>query len=433
VTLLDDLKNFHLARHELAPRPSPLPSRKKNPHIEQVRKVLVTPPRPADTLEIILRPRVQVAEDAPAEPARIAFPELAAAGPAPALQTHSPLQQSLLYRAGRVWERPVRNPVPAFLGREARRAKIVVVTDVNSGDGKTALVARLGAMLAEQGDQVLMLDLDHRGALTDSCFAPEMRQKLRSHGRTVVRWLEAAGRRGRPLLECMSAVSHNLWAVASDDSLGVWEARERAAWLVQKDLYDVRFRLRGELHGTDICQRFDWILIDCPRRLSTAAINAFACGDYLMLAGSDKTSQAQVSQLLGWLARLNVLTGACRGLSMLGVVSVDDELGVSSKPSAAPSVAAPSVAATSIAAPATPAIDWARAAASARQDRWVDGVYYFGNSVPRVVAPKVAQEAVAAGPAWRPGAVAKGGISPRTSLATEVRQRIAARGKRRKR
>src|SRR5205807_9652191 len=100
--------------------------------------------------------------------------------------------QSLLYRAGRVWERPVENPVPAFLGRQARRAKIIAITDVNSGDGKTALVSQLGTMLAEQGDQVLMLDLDYRGALTDACFAPEARQQLRAHGRTVVRWLESA-------------------------------------------------------------------------------------------------------------------------------------------------------------------------------------------------------------------------------------------------
>jgi cellulose biosynthesis protein BcsQ len=327
----------------------------------------------------------------------------------------------------------VANAVPAFLERRVRRAKIIAVTDVNSGDGKTALVSQLGAMLAAQGDQVLMLDMDYRGALTESCFAPDVRQRLRANGRTVVRWLESAGRRGRPLLECMARVSDNLWAVAYDESLGVWEARERAAWLVQREPYDVRFRLRGELHGTDICQRFDWILIDCSRRLSTAAINAFTSSDYLLLAGPPQTaeaqasSQAQVGQLLGWLARLNVLTGACRGLSMLGVVGVGEgPNGIQSTDIALPA---------SISGAAALAGDRLGAASPSRGDRWADGVYYFGNSVPRVAVKEFApREAVAAGPRSRVGATTRA-VQARgahlTGLAREMKQRIAARGKRR--
>ncbi len=448
VTLLDDLKTFHLARHELAPRQSTLPSRKTKPQIEQVRKIAITPLKPADTTEVTLRPRPR-AEAAPANVvaanavAAIAKPAAAAlSGTAAPIMASATVAQSLLYRAGRVWERPVANPVPAFLERRTRRAKIIAITDVNSGDGKTALVSQLGAMLAAQGDQVLMLDLDYRGALTDACFAPEARQQLRATGRTVVRWLESAGRRGRPLLECMARVSNNLWAVASDESLGVWEARERAAWLVERDPYDVRFRLRGELHGTDICQRFDWILIDCSRRLSTAAINAFTSSDYLLLAGQTQasqvqaSSQAQVGQLLGWLARLNVLTGACRGLSMLGVVSVNEE---------PTGIATTGIAPTGI---ALPAVDRSTAASPRRDQRWTDGVYYFGNSVPRVAVVKdsIAKEAVAAGVRSRAAAMPMRGIAgnSRTAgsshavagshiagLAREMKERIAARGKRR--
>jgi cellulose biosynthesis protein BcsQ len=442
VTLLDDLKTLFLARHELAPRQSTLPARKAKPQVEQVRKIAITPLRPATTrrqpeatTEVILRPRVK--EQVPQHQVSLERPTVAvlkphaitaaaAIKPAPIKPATAAAAQSLLYRAGRVWERAVQNPVPAFLARAARRAKIIAITDVNSGDGKTALVSQLGATLAAQGEQVLMLDMDYRGSLTDTCFSAETRKQLRATGRTVVRWLESAGRRGRPLLECMARVSNNLWAVASDESLGVWEARERAAWLVQKDPYDVRFRLRGELHGTDICQRFDWIIIDCSRRLSAAAINALTVSDYLMLAGaSQASSQAQVSQLLGWLARLNVLTGACRGLSMLGVVNMSE---TGEKP-------------TGIAAAAVdaPEVDWTRAVSPAREaspsPRWSEGVYYFGHSVPRVA---VSKEAVAAGsrsPAVRParGALVNSRVAaaPMAALTREIKDRIAARGKRR--
>jgi hypothetical protein len=255
----------------------------------------------------------------------------------------------------------------------------------------------------------------------------------------------------------MARVGNNLWAVASDESLGVWEARARAGWLVRRDPYDVRFRLRGELHGTDICQRFDWILIDCSRRMSTAAINAFTASDYLMLAGQPQAaSQAQVGQLLGWLARLNVMTGACRGLSMLGVVSVGEEAGAtpaSATPASALSPARISLPAE-IAAPATvPA-----AASPGRGQRWADGVYYFGNAVPRVAVSReaLAKEAVAAGARPRKGVLpAKAvafngrtgagmhggrpvaglahvaGLTNAAGLARELKERIAARGKRR--
>jgi cellulose biosynthesis protein BcsQ len=443
VTLLDDLKTFHLARHELAPQQSTLPARKTKPQVEQVRKIAITPLppttlrpttatpaspqpttsfRPDGTTEVTLRPRprVDVAAVQPAGPTAKPKPIAAATKPA----TVAAAAQSLLYRAGRVWERPVQTPVPGFLARQARRAKIIAVTDVNSGDGKSALVSQLGGMLAQQGDQVLMLDMDYRGTLTDACFDGEARQQLRATGRTVVRWLESAGRRGRPLLECMARVSNNLWAVAADESLGVWEARERAAWLVNREPYDVRFRLRGELHGTDICQRFDWILIDCSRRLSTAAINALTASDYLMLAGAPKSqasSQAQVTQLLGWLARLNVLTGACRGLSMLGVVNMqEDPTGIAALPTEIPE------------------IEWTRTAALGREaskqqsERWSDGVYYFGNSAPRIA---VAKEAVAAGArsAVRGLKPARGiTVNARLAgLAREMKDQIAARGKRR--
>src|SRR5439155_17231192 len=168
--------------------------------------------------------------------------------------------------------------------------------------------------------------------------------------------------------------------------------------------------------------RFDWILIDCPRRLSTAAINAFTSSDYLMLAGAklaglgQEASQPQVSQLLGWLARLNVLTGACRGLSMLGVVSADEEAsGIAAMPVADRLPAGPR-----------------------RDERWSDGVYYFGHSAPRVAIHKeVALQKESA-----PREAVAAGIRPRTSprvapsdvriagLAREIKERIAARGKR---
>jgi hypothetical protein len=326
----------------------------------------------------------------------------------------------LLDAGCRVWERPIKVPVPAFIPRSQRRATVITVTDLGGGADKSTLAAQLGLKLAQQGDRVLLVDLDYRGSLSALCFKPENRAELRKAGRTTLRWLDR-----RPgelpdnaLAECISKlVAPGLFAVPGDERLGVWEARERARSIVQPAKDDIRFRLRGALHNPEISRRFDWILLDCPGRISTASINGLAASDYVLLSGdAGQTVQPLVRHFMAWLARLNVLTGVCRGLSLLGMVNIDNatEIEESVRHSRAQAPAQVSLSRRTLTADAS------------RRDEggWRDGVYYFANSMPRMSkacnAAGRRTDAVRTAKAWHQRFV---------GLAQELRQRVTARGK----
>ena len=346
--------------------------------------------------------------------------------------------------AGRVWERPIQQAVPAFIARGGRRSTIITLSDLSGGTGAASVTAQLGAKLAEAGDQVLVLDLDYHGALTDVCLSVPVRSRLRSSGRTIVKWLESTPIRPGEWMDCLGCPKcPGLFAVAADRSLGVWEAREKAAWLVQPGVMDVRFRLRRMLHLPEISSRFDWVLINAPSRLSTAAINAFTSSDYLVFsntmaqagAADPAASRDRIGQLLSWLARLNVATGACRNLSLLGVVDTES-------PAATDGIATDGIATMlqgvgrSEVAPDEPEelpLPFSR-------ERWSDGVYHFSPTVP--LGPQSATPASLAINAnskertQQHAAPQAAAGSPRSSsrfaaLAHELKQAVAARGRRR--
>ncbi len=277
--------------------------------------------------------------------------------------------RSELETDGRVWVRPILQPVPAFVPRTGRRATIIAVSDFGGGERKATMVAELGAKLVEQGDRVLIVDVDYRGTLSEICLPAKVRSRLSADGNTVLQWFQPyPARHGGIPTDCIVPVNkHGLYAVTADQSLGVWEARERAAWLVRPDGGDVRFRLRGMLHSPEISRRFDWILVNCPSRMSTAGINAFTSSDYLMFSPAPKhVSQPRIGLLLAWLARLNVSTGICRGLSVLGAVQEEQ----------APD---PIKARLQLGGTSSNTIHSSNVRSGSR---WNDGVYYFANTIP---------------------------------------------------
>ena len=71
--------------------------------------------------------------------------------------------------------------------------------------------------------------------------------------------------------------------VAADEELGDVEMATSHRWQAKITDDDVRYRLRAILHSAEIAERFDFILLDCPPRLTTACINALAASDYAMI------------------------------------------------------------------------------------------------------------------------------------------------------
>jgi cellulose biosynthesis protein BcsQ len=67
-----------------------------------------------------------------------------------------------------------------------------------------------------------------------------------------------------------------------DSSLEDAEMRLMAEWMFRTEASDIRLFLREALHDVNLQARgFDYVLIDCPPRLSTACVNALAACDLL--------------------------------------------------------------------------------------------------------------------------------------------------------
>ena len=107
--------------------------------------------------------------------------------------------------------------------------------------------------------------------------------------------------------------------VAADEELGNLETAVAHRWQAKVATDDVRYRLRAILHEAEIADRFDFILLDCPPRLTLGCINALAASDYAMIPVlPNAMATAAVPRLLRWLKHLR--RAALPELSVIGVV-----------------------------------------------------------------------------------------------------------------
>jgi cellulose biosynthesis protein BcsQ len=117
------------------------------------------------------------------------------------------------------------------------------------------------------------------------------------------------------------------------DELAEAEQRAQARWLVQSLTTragengqnghgaepgpDARFLFRQAFHASPLLDRYDYVLFDCPPRLTTTAVNALACSDFLLIpALLDQLSVDALPRTLAHLDRLAHLSQA----RLLGVV-----------------------------------------------------------------------------------------------------------------
>ena len=57
-----------------------------------------------------------------------------------------------------------------------------------------------------------------------------------------------------------------------------------AEWIIKREsMRDIRLFLREGLHGTGIESHFDYVLLDCPPRITASTINALAASDFVLV------------------------------------------------------------------------------------------------------------------------------------------------------
>jgi len=244
------------------------------------------------------------------------------------LQSHL---NSLKDQDGRIWQRPIAAPESVFRPMSERGFPIISVLNLKGGVGKTTITAHLAGSLAQKGKRALMLDLDYQRSLSMMMVPSEQRKALHVERRCLQHFLAGAQHGPSQLLACThqvsgmkscSIVTNSEGRAAWDwaDSLEETEARLMAEWMVQPSAADIRLFLREALHAPEFTRRFDYVLCDCPPRLTTASINALAASDYVLIpVVLDALSARALPELLRFLSRMreNLLPH----LSILGVVA----------------------------------------------------------------------------------------------------------------
>jgi cellulose biosynthesis protein BcsQ len=165
-------------------------------------------------------------------------------------------------------------------------SKVLVVANAKGGVGKTTTAANLGARLADVLPMpVLLVDLDFQGTLSSMATGQggdwlppngmdSLASKLISGDLTAADIVAAAKpATGNPRLKIITAFY----------DLAQAENRVMIEWLLGDRKIDVRFRLAKLLHSNLVRQNFSLVIIDCPPRITTAAVQALAAGTHLLI------------------------------------------------------------------------------------------------------------------------------------------------------
>jgi cellulose biosynthesis protein BcsQ len=234
---------------------------------------------------------------------------------------------------GRVWHKSVPADAPHFVPLADRKMPIISVLNLKGGVGKTTITANLAGYLGRTvGKRVLMIDVDHQRSLSQTVLSNADRQSASVAGRTVQHFLASPARDGNALAAATETVPNmkNCWVVTNIDpdpaygiaqSLDDLEMHLMGEWLVNPESPDVRFLMRQALHSEAVRARFDFVLFDCPPRLTTACINALTASDFLLIpVQAEAVSIRSVQHLLMRLKDLREV-GALADLRVLGMVA----------------------------------------------------------------------------------------------------------------
>jgi cellulose biosynthesis protein BcsQ len=224
---------------------------------------------------------------------------------------------------GRIWEVPAESGAAKFRPLSQRRTPILSLVNLKGGVGKTTVAANLAVAMNQLGWRVLVVDLDHQSSISQLLLSPGEMDELIVSRRLIHQALEdstdglASFRQA--IVRVTVVPNSEIYLVAADEELGNLETAISQRWQVRITNDDVRYRLRAILHSAEIAERFDFILLDCPPRLTTACINALAASDYVMIPVlPNAVSTSAVPRLLRWLQHLR--RAACPELSVIGVV-----------------------------------------------------------------------------------------------------------------
>lgn len=147
------------------------------------------------------------------------------------------------------------------------KARVIAVANQKGGVGKTTTSINLGAALAEQGQRVLIIDLDPQGNASTGLGIDPMLRSLSTYDlvidgaplRDVVQPAKTAGLSVAPATTDLSSADIEL-------------VRQENRVFLLKDSF-----------AADGLSSYDFVLIDCPPSLNLLTVNAMVAADALLV------------------------------------------------------------------------------------------------------------------------------------------------------
>jgi chromosome partitioning protein len=167
-------------------------------------------------------------------------------------------------------------------------ARIIAIANQKGGVGKTTTAVNLAACLAKLGQRTLLLDCDSQANTTAALgFSKDPSRRTLYHSLAL----------NQPLEKIFQATPYpGLTIIPSDKNL-VGAAIELIS------VPDREFRLRSLL--VPLCERFDFIILDCPPSLDLLTVNSLAASDSVLVPiQCEYLALEGVSELLDTLMRL---------------------------------------------------------------------------------------------------------------------------------
>lgn len=176
--------------------------------------------------------------------------------------------------------------------------KIVSVINYKGGVGKTSITANLGVKLANDGLNVLLIDLDPQSSLTFSFFQPEEWQEKLEESSTIKTWFDSLSSQNPTQLSnlitkpgrvqgalqgqgSLDLIPSHLGLINVDLELAT-ELGGASLQQAKRNYLKVHRRLADGL-GSLSHTTYDLVLIDCPPNFNIVTKNAIVASDEILI------------------------------------------------------------------------------------------------------------------------------------------------------